>query len=1313
MGISFKVSKTGTRYRPNTLLQSDNSIDGSSDNSRETSRILPTKSLQADIIDEAVVGITSKSLSSAGCLISAENEVSFTLNLFPDGYNIGKPSESEAVHQATLQDTSKFLHPYDRTSETLFSAIESGRLPGDFLDDVPCKYVNGTLTCEVRDYRKCVPEPGNSVPSADRSPVINKVCLKMSMENVVKDIPLISEDTWTYGDLMEVESRILKALQPQLSLDPSPNLDRLCDNPAPTKLNLGLCSGRKKRLRQIPEVTVTSNNRIHGKKVCIDRVPESSNCRVGDSGPLSTDMMSQHIPGNLNAHNVSSSIMLAQRHKSFMPDASVPALPLASSQSKYQMSIGNPRMMQDHGSGSVGNAPVVSPAVPDMISYAENMNSSASLHGKRDNQDAQFSGLSGYNKRARLTSVGSEGIHQQQIGPHMDGLHGSDLQWKNTQLQQQPNARGIQYANPTVQRYSPQVFEGVLNQEAGAASFTAGQQGLRYGPKEEKIDTEKLDRPELNQSKNDMTMIEMETNHLDSQQSRFQQRLPQHGFMRPGFSQTPWNNFGQHIEKDSRKEDQLQKRKSAQSPRLSAGVLAQSPFSPKSAELSSGSFGTQFGVVGTTAAFGSSQKEKSAVTSIPSVGGTPSLTSSANDSMQRQQQAQIAAKRKSNSLPKTPAMSGVASPASVGNTSVPPNAQSPSVGTPPLPDQTMLERFSRIEMVTNRYRLNCKKNKADDYSLRKTNIYSPQSLSVCLSNAFNNEDYKDDAGPLSKSLICGSMNIPKTRVLNFVQAERGVQGNNFGARTRLIMSEKPSDGTVAMHYGDIDDSDFLIAEDYLPTLPNTHLADLLASQFHSLMLREGYLVDDHLQQKPTRMNMASNSQPNVPVAPPNNPAMEMQQYAEPVSSQPSNEVAKPSNSGNASLNSSQNHLPNTRMLPPGNPQALQMSQGLVPGVSMPARSQQMDPQPSLQQQQQQHQQHQQNQHSLIQQQNQHAQFQRSPLMLGTNPLSQLTIGQNSGMQLSNQMVNKPSPLQIQMLQAQQQQHQQQQQQHQHQQQQRKMMMGLGNVGMGNMGNNLAGLGNLGNVIGMGNARGMGGTGMSMPGLGNMGQNSMNLSQTSSITNAFTQQLRSGQLTHQQAQIMATKLKMASQRANMLGGPQSAAIPGMSGARQMNPGGASGLSMLGQTLNRANINPMQRSGMGPMGPPKLMTGMNLYMNQQQQQFQQQQIQQQQQLQQQLQQQQLQQQETTSPLQAVLSPQQVGSPGIQQQLSQQASPQQMSQRTPMSPQMSGGANHPMSTGNLDACPASPLGSVGSITNSPMELPGVNKSNSMGNS
>ncbi|KAF5807893.1 hypothetical protein HanXRQr2_Chr04g0139211 [Helianthus annuus] len=55
--------------------------------------------------------------------------------------------------------------------------------------------------------------------------------------------------------------------------------------------------------------------------------------------------------------------------------------------------------------------------------------------------------------------------------------------------------------------------------------------------------------------------------------------------------------------------------------------------------------------------------------------------------------------------------------------------------------------------------------------------------------------------------------------------------------TRLILSERESDGTVAMHLGDLDDVDYLEEkeEELLPTLPTTHKADLIAEQFCKLV----------------------------------------------------------------------------------------------------------------------------------------------------------------------------------------------------------------------------------------------------------------------------------------------------------------------------------------------------------------------------------------------------------------------------------------------------------------------------------------------
>lgn len=58
------------------------------------------------------------------------------------------------------------------------------------------------LFLQVRDFRGCTPSKGPGAQSIDGLPIVNKVHLRMSLENVVKDIPLISDNSWNYGDLM-------------------------------------------------------------------------------------------------------------------------------------------------------------------------------------------------------------------------------------------------------------------------------------------------------------------------------------------------------------------------------------------------------------------------------------------------------------------------------------------------------------------------------------------------------------------------------------------------------------------------------------------------------------------------------------------------------------------------------------------------------------------------------------------------------------------------------------------------------------------------------------------------------------------------------------------------------------------------------------------------------------------------------------------------------------------------------------------------------------------------------------------------------
>ncbi|KAL9263261.1 PHYTOCHROME-DEPENDENT LATE-FLOWERING-like protein [Drosera capensis] len=1138
----------------------------------------------------------------------------------------------------------------------------------------------------VRDYRKCSPEVGSGVHSLH--PITTKLHLKMSLENLVKDIPLIADDSWTYGDLMEVESRILKVLQPKLILDPTPRFDRLSDSGASWKLDFDLRGMRKKRLRQLSETVVTATNKLSCKRICVDRVPEASGYRMGEPGSVSGDVTLQHVHERTLAQDVISNDLLTSRPRNFMQEG----LPsnLALQQSKLHVGVGA-------GTG-VNSTSGCNPFVQDALSYNSNLNSTG-LHGKMETQDGQLRELSSTNKRAM---VGGDGA--QQRSEYIDNLQqGPDMQWRNSLLQQQANARGIQYASNGGQRQSHLVREGIPGQDI-ATSVAMGQHGLRSSANGENNGMA-FDISEVGRIKNDMSMLESEG------MDRLQQRIQPNSLVRPG-SMPGWNNLSQQVEK---KEEQLQKRKTVQSPRVSAGSLSQSPLSARPTEMPGVSFNS-YAAIPSASPPVLSQREKSGVTSMASIPRAQSVTSSANDTMQHQHQVQTTGKRRSNSLPKTPAMSGVGSPASVSNASIPMNAASPSVGTPQLADHIVLNKFSKIEMVTMRHQLNRRKTKVDELS-RKPHMFFPQHVSACLSSLETNDNIEDDSvKSLSKSVVGGSANSYKIRVLSFVQAEHASQAPVIPrGRTRMIMSEKPNEGTIAMHYGDVDNDDYLRAEDYLPTLPNSHSADLLATQFQVLMIRDGYIMEcDIIQSRPP--NVASNSQPSAPATPSTNSAADMQQFSEAVSGQQQSEVKNPAMGANLAANSPVNALPSATMLPPGNQLAHQISQGLLASGLVPAGQQHLDSQALRQQQL-----PSQNQHSLVQQ---HPHIQRS-VMMPPAPLSQLnTYGQNQSLQVgNNQMMGKPpTPLL-------------QQQSHMQQSQMPRKMM-VGGVGPA-IGSGMVGLGGLNSVVGTGAGRTMGGTGIpasigNMQGIGNLGQNSF----------AMSQAIHPGMFSTQQAHaILAQRLRMSRQA--MLPGTQSL-VGGMPGTRQIHHPGAPGLSILG---NRGSMNTMQRTA---MAAPKLMAGAGQpsqqqfsqqqqqqllqQQQQQQQQMQQQQLQQQQQMpqqqfsqqqqqqfmqqqqqlmqqQQRLQPQQLQQPQEISPLQAALSPPQVSSPStmvIPQALSQSLAQQ-------ASPHISSGAMHPMSGGNVDPGPASPqlssqtLGSVGSVTNSSHDLQGVNKSNS----
>ncbi|GJP49925.1 hypothetical protein CLOM_g9080 [Closterium sp. NIES-68] len=51
-----------------------------------------------------------------------------------------------------------------------------------------------------------------------------RVILRPTSESIAKDVAAMADASWSYQDMLEVEARILRAVQPPLCLDPSPRV---------------------------------------------------------------------------------------------------------------------------------------------------------------------------------------------------------------------------------------------------------------------------------------------------------------------------------------------------------------------------------------------------------------------------------------------------------------------------------------------------------------------------------------------------------------------------------------------------------------------------------------------------------------------------------------------------------------------------------------------------------------------------------------------------------------------------------------------------------------------------------------------------------------------------------------------------------------------------------------------------------------------------------------------------------------------------------------------------------------------------------
>ncbi|KAF8390075.1 hypothetical protein HHK36_024596 [Tetracentron sinense] len=1224
--------------------------------------------------------------------VSQDIEVSFSLNLFPDGFSVGKATEG--VLQPLFHDVQKWLHPYGRVSETLFSptvvrhrtcmytrlgndkverrkqllqAIEYGRLPGAIFDDIPCKYVNGAIVCEIRDYRNCMPQQGDTVSSGKNSPVVHKVCLKMCMENVVKDISSISDDSWTYKDLLEVESRILKALQPELCLNPTPLLDRTCGAPPTKKLNLGIAGGRTERkLSGAPAPDIVSNNLFHGNYFSSNYVFENSksqsNLAFQHKGfPSAQQTISKSFPNSLQ-NNIAQEALVQS-----LPRASLPNSQVAVS---YERTISN------------AATPSSFLSVPERNLSDSSRNSSKLLLGKRDLSEARPTAQTNI-KKPKQDQL--DLVQQQLPGSRMDTNFGPDLQLKTSLLEQHLESEKIRNARFGSQKHlqllmndSPQaVLEGIPKLQAGMHSHL-DRGGVQYRMKQELTEISELYKSEVGKIKYEHNVMDIIRNQYNLQQSHLLHVSPHQRANVP--IQIQGNHLGQPVEKDLRREDTTQKRSSSQNLQVSARGVVHSPVSSKLGEISTISMGVPYSTCSTPTIIGL-HKKKTTLVSV-ACAGSASASPGYRDSLVRE--VSLPAKRKSSSLPKTSSMSGAGSSASVCNLNAV-SANSTSVGTSPQPlpsgteDELVLERFLKIEMVAQRYGLNDKKHKFDQFIQRKPFSHIPSLLGVHLSNSEDTQDLKDaTADKLSVSkCLRWSFNVPKTRILTFLRPGRAYQGNGTPiiaceAQNKLVMLEIPKDGMVEVRVmnGYEEEIDNVKIPQYLiHTLPNTHYADLFVDQFTSLMAREGYqLTEDQIL--PTSLcttGASSSQQPSVTTgASLGDGAAELPPLT-PISGY-SSYMSGPMSSSISALNPqqspSQNILAGRSLLTPGNIQAaLQISAGYLPKPQQLGTA-----------------------HIKLmqQQQQQHLQIQRSP-----HPI------RNS----SNPLGNYPGHLQLQLQQA----------QRHHQQQlllQRKMMVGgLGaSVGMGDLGTmhpggGVQGFGNLASLESLSNGTGTAGV-MSapvegyVPGLSNVGQINNLGSHASSFSNP-RKQLLAGGISDPTAAVLA-KLRLAQSRGRaMLNGPSMWWNLVDSAGEMTRNNLMQDSSLFGKVTRRDGMAQLHHAGTVSMRPPMISDTIFTMSNHQQPQPQ---IhQQQQQIHQQLlRQKQLEQLH------------QMGSPP------HHFSPPQISQQTQMSPQQLSSASVPqqVNAGKVAVGPGSPQlssqthGSVGSITSSTMELPGVTR-------
>ncbi|KAK3036727.1 hypothetical protein RJ639_030551 [Escallonia herrerae] len=682
-------------------------------------------------------------------------------------------------------------------------AIEYGYLPGDTFGDIPCKYVDGAVLCEIRDYRNIFLEEGNGSLSTEKSPIIYKVELQMCMENVVNDISSISDASWTYADLLEVESRILKVLQPVLHLNPKPMLNQFCEKTLTRKLDLGIAWSRKKRKVSSASATdLVFSNTVTGTNaagVC----PQSLLSGSGLEVPYSPERDQTPIPtsyeNNLIQETPSDSFRLkyASAANNVLQETSRPIPGKKASTVKQSISKALTLPYCVFASKQRHSKCILNPRIPSKLPF-----------GEWESQGAPVNGGLILEKKSKQEPLD---FSQEQLpGSRAEYNLASEVQWKNKLLEQRITANYLYESNdrtkhPIVSTNSGQqvTLENIPKLQAELATCRVKEEPVEFS------ELSSLDpRKVLDKSK----MTDMRYN------TSIQQLLRPSTLVRAAPNRAQLKHIGPNVSESMPNETLTEETKPLQTSQHSMALPDSCPGGSVQREAS----------VPTTRKL-TSRLKGSFIKRVESLANTSNLKASGI----------TCSELGTNSLATTTLSSVVDAACHQAGTSL------PSAVTDPIVD---------------RYGLN-KRERNSSQLLEKRPLFRPTPLvAFHLANSeTRNLNYFGTDSSLAESLPA-RLNICKTRTLTFLRSHfsQNSRVSSSDAPNKLIIMEKLDEGMVEASavYGHqaLDPVDWPC----LRTFSNRHDADLFAVQFTLLMAHEGYhLVCDQIDHVPLNIEGSS------------------------------------------------------------------------------------------------------------------------------------------------------------------------------------------------------------------------------------------------------------------------------------------------------------------------------------------------------------------------------------------------------------------------------------------------------------------------